>query len=107
LDQCPEVAEREQDPPQVGLVASILQAVLADQCARLQMAPNLVATSQDVKLVVRGRLQGNPRPTESLLTQGWRAQHILPALQAILDGRQNLRVADLTQPAPLAFQDAG
>jgi ribonuclease D len=106
-EEWPAATEREQDPYQVGLIAGVLQAVLGDLCVRLQVAPNLVANSLDIKLLVRGRLQGNPLPAESLLTQGWRARHILPALTAILDGRQSLRVADVTAEAPFAFQETG
>jgi ribonuclease D len=105
LEECPVVTGREQDPPQVGLVAGVLMAVLGDRCARLRLAPNLVATNQDVKLLVRARLSGGPPPAESVLTQGWRAQHILPVLQAVLEGRQSLRVADPSADAPFDFQD--
>jgi ribonuclease D len=106
LEQCPTMTEREQDPPQVGLVANILSAVLGDLCVRRQLAPNLVATGQDVKLLVRARLQGAPPPAESLLTQGWRGAHILPELLAVLEGRRSLRVADVAAEAPLAFEDS-
>jgi len=107
LEQCPAVTEREIDPPQVGLVANILTAVLGDLCLRRQLAPNLVAANHDVKLLVRARLQGNPPPAESLLTQGWRGTHILPELLAILEGRRSLRIADVNAEAPLAFEDKG
>jgi ribonuclease D len=106
LEECPSVAEREQDPPQVALVANVLMAVLGDLCSRLHLAPNLVAASQDIKLLVRRRLQGLPPPEESLLTQGWRGQAILPVLQAVLEGRRSLRIADLTVDSPFAFQEA-
>jgi ribonuclease D len=104
-EELPEVAEREQDPPQVGWVANVLMAVLGDLCSRLRLAPNLVASSQDVKFLIRNRLRGEPPPAESLLTQGWRSQHILPHLQAILDGRQALRIADPTRETPFAFHE--
>ncbi|HZU36773.1 MAG TPA: HRDC domain-containing protein [Gemmataceae bacterium] len=107
MAQCPPAAEREQDPPQVGLISSVLQAVLGDLCARLHLAPNLVATSQDIKLLVRARLQAaggdTPLPTESLLTQGWRGQHVLPELLAVLEGRRSVRIADVRQAAPFAY----
>jgi ribonuclease D len=106
LEQCPAVAEREQDPPQVSLVCNVLMAVLGDLCARLGMAANLVATSQDIKLLVRSHHQGRPLPAELVLTQGWRARHILPTLLAVLEGRQSLRVADLSREAPFAFKEA-
>jgi ribonuclease D len=107
LEECPSVAEREQDPPQVGLVTNVLQAVLGDLCARLRLAPNLVASNQDVKALVRSRLQGTELPAESLLTRGWRAGHVLPALRAVLEGRQSLRVADLASETPFTLEDAG
>jgi ribonuclease D len=105
LEQCPPVAEREMDPPQVGLVSNVLNAVLGDLCARRQLAANLVASNQDIKLLVRARLQGGPLPPESLLTRGWRAEYVLPELLAVLEGRRQLRVADLMAEAPFAFED--
>jgi ribonuclease D len=104
MDQWPPLAEREQDPPQVALVASLLMAVLGDLCARLRLAPNLVASGNDLKLLVRARLQDGPSPEASRLTQGWRAIHVLPDLQAVLEGRRLLRVADVGAEAPFAYQ---
>jgi ribonuclease D len=105
LEQCPPVAEREIDPPQVGFVTSVLSAVLGDLCARSRLAANLVASNQDLKLLVRARLQGTPPPAESLLTHGWRAEYVLPELLAVLEGRRQLRVADLKAEAPFAFEE--
>jgi ribonuclease D len=104
LEECPEPAEREQDPTQVQLVASVLNAVLGDVCARMRLAPNLVATTADVKLVVRARLGSQPLPAESLLTGGWRAAHILPELLAVLEGRRSVRVADVAAEAPFSYE---
>jgi ribonuclease D len=108
-EQCPAVAEREQDPPQVGLVSNVLLAVLGDLCARQQLAPNLVANSHDVKLLVRARLQtaggGDWLPHESLLTHGWRSRFVLPELLDVLEGRRSLRVADPAATAPFQFMD--
>jgi len=106
-EQWPRAAEREQDPPQVGLVANVLQAVLGDFCARHQLAPGLVATSSDVKLLVRARMQGSPPPAESLLTQGWRARHVLPELLAVLEGRRSLRIVNVRADSPFVVEDVG
>jgi len=110
LDQCPALAEREQDPPQVGLVSNVLLAVLGDLCARRQLAPNLVATNQDVKLLVRARMQtagaGDWLPHESLLTHGWRSGFVLPELLAVLEGRRSLRIADPAAEAPFELEDS-
>src|SRR5262249_28328917 len=83
----------------------VLQAVLGDYCARQELAPSLVATSSDVKLLVRARLQGAAPPAESLLTQGWRARHVLPELLAVLEGRRSLRIADVRAESPFDVDD--
>jgi ribonuclease D len=105
-DQCPRLAEREQDPPQVGMASAVLTAVLGDFCVRRRLASNLVAASHDVKLLVRARHASGPLPDESLLTHGWRAQYVLPHLLAVLEGRRSLRIADVAADAPFAFVDA-
>jgi ribonuclease D len=105
LDQCPRPAERELDPPQVTLVGNVLSAVLGDLCSRQKLAANLVASNQDVKALVRARLQEEDLPDDIPLTRGWRGQHILPELAAVLDGRRLLRIADVKSEAPFEFQD--
>jgi len=105
LDQCPALPEREQDPTQVTLVAGVLSAVLGDLCARQRLAANLVASNQDVKLLVRARLNQTELPEDSVLTRGWRAQHILPELLAVLEGRRLVRIADVRAEAPFAYRD--
>lgn len=103
-EDCPTPAERDIDPPQVGWVHNVMNAVLADFCAREHLASNLVASSTDVKLLVRAQLQGNPPPDESGLTHGWRAEFVLPHLLAVLEGRRSIRIADLRADAPLAYE---
>jgi ribonuclease D len=105
IEECPAVFGREQDPPQVTLVANVLASVLGDLCARRSLAPNLVANGNDVKSLVRSRLAGQPLPEESLLTAGWRKDHILPDLLAVLEGRRLVRIADVAADAPLAYTD--
>jgi len=97
--------ERDQDTPQIGWIAGVLNAALGDFCIRNQLAPNLVASSQDVKLLVRARTSGQSLPATSLLTQGWRARHVLPELLAILDGRRSLRIADVAGETPFALAE--
>jgi ribonuclease D len=103
-EQCPVLADREQDPPQVQWVAGVITAVLGDLCVRNHLAPNLVASNTDVKLLVRARLQRTPLPTESHLMHGWRQTNILPNLVAVLDGRQSLRIRNLNAGNPFDFQ---
>jgi ribonuclease D len=106
-DEWPTLQERDNDPPQVGLVNNLLMAVLGDLCARSSLTPGLVASSADVKLLVRARFQKAESPAESALTHGWRAKAILPALLAVLDGRQSVRVANVRAAAPFALTGEG
>jgi ribonuclease D len=105
IEECPVVSGREQDPSQVGLVVNVLSAVLGDVCARRGLAPNLIASTNDVKLLVRAHLADQPLPTESLLTAGWRRTHILPELLALLKGRRTLRIADVAAEAPFDYEE--
>ncbi len=102
-DQWPTLQERDNDPPQVGLVTNLLLAVLGDLCARQSLTQGLAATTTDVKLLVRARYQRGEPPPESALTRGWRARAILPDLLAVLDGRQSVRVANVRAAAPFAL----
>jgi ribonuclease D len=102
----PEPPDRDQDPPQVGFVTNVLTAVLGDFCARNRLAANLVASTADVKLLVRARREGGEPPARSLLTRGWRAEHVLPSLLDVLEGRRTVRVTDVTADAPFTLEDA-
>ncbi len=103
-EEWPDLPDREQDPTQVELVTSVLRAVLGDLCARGRLAPNLVANASDVKALVRARLAREGLP-ESQLTRGWRAEHVLPDLLAVLEGRRAMRVANVRAEAPFAYED--
>jgi ribonuclease D len=104
-EQCPQLAQREQDPPQQGLLVNLLAAHLAHLADEMELAANLVAPTQELKTLVRARIQGTAPPAHSLLLQGWRATHILPHLQAMLDGRISLRVGDIHKDVPFVFSE--
>jgi ribonuclease D len=104
LEQCPEATERDVDPPQLPLITNVLTAVLGDFSGRHQLAANLVANNQDVRQLVRSRIQGGPLPADSLLTQGWRGAFVVPHLLAVLEGRSSLRVADVKAETPFAVE---
>src|SRR5262249_23785144 len=76
-------------------------------CARQRLASNLVASTEDVRLLVRARLKGRELPEDSLLTRGWRREHILPYLESFLDGRRSLRITDVRAEAPFDCPPAG
>jgi ribonuclease D len=102
VEECPEVEARENDPANVVLLGNLLGVVLADLCARLRLAPNLVSSGADLKSVVRARVARQPLP-DVPLTRGWRYHAILAELLAVLDGTHTVRVARPTSSAPLQF----
>lgn len=102
----PEEAERDTDPHAVALVASLLNVVLADWCAREELTTPLVATSADVRRLVRAAAKGEPLPADCGLTAGWRKDHVLPVLTEVLEGRRALRVKSLAGEAPLEYGHA-
>src|SRR5262249_31052376 len=105
-EDLPVATDREQDPLPVTLTANVLSAVLGDLCAKMRLAQNLVANNSDVKALVRAKFVGTPPPEDSQLTHGWRREHILPELLALLDGQRVLRIADLTAAGPFDYGDA-
>jgi ribonuclease D len=106
-DQLPEAIHTLQDTPQTVLLANLLTAVLGDFCARRQLASNLVANNQELRTLVRSKLQNAPLPDDLLLNQGWRKTQVLPELLAVLEGRRTLRVADLAAEAPFEVKESG
>jgi len=104
-DEYPEAFERDNDPPQVTLVATMLGALLADLCIRKNVTPGIVSTSQDVKWLVRARYRGEPVPDESHLAHGWRKEHVLPELMDILEGRRGMRIGDMHQSSVIEYSD--
>ena len=78
-------------------------AALRELAIRRQIAPNLIAGNNDLKQLIRGKLQGAGLPANVLLGQGWRGQHILPELEAILAGEKRVRVADMKAEGPLDY----
>jgi ribonuclease D len=100
----PVATERENDMPHVGTLAALLGVVLAELCGRLRLAPNLVATSSDLKALVRARQPGGKPLPDTNLAHGWRASAIRPHLEAVLDGAAVLRVTDPASPNPVTVQ---
>lgn len=100
LEDCPTLAEKDLDLPQVGLLVSALGVVLAAWGSRNHVAPNLAAAVSDLKALVRSRLERNPISDRTLLGRGWRKQHLLPVLEAFLDGKTAMRVGDMSKSMP-------
>jgi ribonuclease D len=100
-DQWPTVREREHDSPQLALLTNLLSAVLANLCGQMQLAQSLVCGVSDLRGLVRSVMEDEPLPESSLLGNGWRGEHIRPALEAVLRGERKLRVARMHDESPL------
>jgi len=103
LPQCPEESEPDYDPPQVAILASVLNVVLADLCERQKLSTSLVCNQHDLKDMIRARQPGMSLPADSPFTTGWRSEVILPHLNRVLDGQLALRVSEPTASAPLEY----
>jgi ribonuclease D len=101
-EQYPEPEARDYDPPHVLMLGSFLGVVLADWCIRNRLAANLVASSSDLRALVRSRVEREELP-DIPLARGWRAAVVLPEMDAILSGRRAVRVENLRASAPLDF----
>jgi ribonuclease D len=98
--ECPEPESRDSDPPNVALMAGLLNVVLNDFCGRNRLASNLVASNSDLKAVARSRAYATELP-DVPLCRGWRARSVLPELLALLAGDTAIRVADPRAADPL------
>jgi ribonuclease D len=99
-EEWPAATPRDDDPPQFAWIVSLLHSVLCDMCERMELASTLVASNNDLKLLVRALANGEePRATLSL-ARGWRRQAIMPELIALLTGKRSLRIKSLTDASP-------
>lgn len=104
-EQLPELTPRDDDPMQVGLVSSMLNCFLGDLCARMELTQALVASANDVKVLVRSASQKQEMPESSPFASGWRSAAILPELQAMLEGRRSIRIDSLEREAPFLIEE--
>lgn len=101
----PRPIEREQDPPQLGVLLDLLKAVVAHLAYQMKLAQALICTVADLKALIRAELQGEALDLVATpLNEGWRRQHIRPVLEGFLRGQHALRISRPTHPAPLEFR---
>jgi ribonuclease D len=103
--QYPEIAERENDSPQISMIASLLNAILTDWCIKHHLTTSLVASSSDLKHLIRCQLDHIPLGNEFPLNRGWRRTHILPQLLGFLEGNRTIRIGNLRSEAPFVFEE--
>jgi ribonuclease D len=89
------------------VVGQLLGLALANRCAEINVARPLVATSADLRHLVRWHVFGEKDGAPPRLTQGWREEVCGELLEAVLDGKIAIRVADPESDHPLIFERDG
>ena len=86
------------------VLGQLLGIALANRCAEMEVAKPLVATSADLRHLVRWHVFQERTGPAPRVTEGWRAEVCGDLLSDVLDGRVALRVADPTSDHPLIFE---
>lgn len=105
VDALPEPMVKEDDPPQVGMLATFLGTLLQQLCVEWELAPGLAATVNDLKILIRSASRNEPLPESATLARGWRSRFILPVLRKLLEGQCQVRVAHLGSEQPFQFSE--
>ncbi len=87
-----------------AVLGQFLSLALTNRCFELNVARQLVATSADLRHLVRWHVDNDRRGGPPRLTDGWRAVVCGDLLTDVLDGRISVRVADPESDHPLAFE---
>jgi len=85
------------------VLGKLLGLALANRCAEMNVALQLVGTTSDLRQLVRSHMNELPDDERPGLTRGWRAELCGDLLTDVLDGNVAIRVADLHSEHPLAF----
>jgi ribonuclease D len=91
--------------PHLTVLTQFLSTALGNHCKSAEIAPNMVATTQDVRDWLayrfnRNNEQAKPPPT---LAAGWRASLLGSLMEDLLAGKVALRVADPWNQQPLTM----
>jgi len=95
--------ESDQDEQVIG---QLLGIALSNRCAELNIARSLVATTADLRHLVRWHLHREQDGFTPRLMRGWRADVCGRLLTDLLDGRISVRVAHPESDHPLVFESA-
>ncbi len=86
------------------VIGQLLGIALANRCAELNVAKGLVATSADLRHLVRWHVYNDRNGPPPRLTIGWRAEMCGDLLTDVLDGKILMRVSDPESDHPLTFE---
>lgn len=103
-DECPRPSSASPAPQRASL-CQFLAAALNAHCRQARLAPNLVATMQDVRALVADRLDKSTLDEDRpRLDTGWRRELVGALLDDVMAGRIAVHVSDPGAEHPLALQ---
>ncbi|HEV3146390.1 MAG TPA: HRDC domain-containing protein [Gemmataceae bacterium] len=104
-EELPALTPRDDDPPEMAWIVSVLHAVLCDWCQKNDLSPALAASNHELKTLIRSLARNEPLPAASPLAKGWRKQALLPELLPLLQGKRGLRIKSLEGQTPFEVRD--
>ena len=105
-EQLPEKlpSQRQDNSQDDHVIGKLLSLALANRCSELDVAMAIIATSSDLRELVRWFLTGSDAQKKPALLCGWRAEVCGELLLDMLEGKISLRVADPESDHPLVFE---
>ena len=88
----------------IPVLGTLFSAVLSTLCHQLQLAPQLVATTADVRDWIAWRLNLCNFETPPVLASGWRAGIIGKVFEELLTGEKGIYITNPTDDSPLEFK---
>ncbi len=99
--ECPPRIPRDQ-MPQLSVLGQFLFAALGSICRQVHLAPNLVATPNDIRELIVYR-SGAGKLAAPPLARGWRAEVVGRLFDDLLAGKLSVRITDPKSDHPLTF----
>lgn len=103
-NECPEKRQRRGHSAKMSVLGQFLFAALGSECRRVDLAPALVGTPNDIRALIAYRANPDDHARPPRLAQGWRAEIVGRLFDDLLDGKIAVRVADPLSDSPLAFE---
>jgi ribonuclease D len=95
---------RRDDPSQLNLLSQLLAVAANNLAAAHHVDPALLATTDDLRDLVRWRLGQVESKDGLLVLGGWRGEILGEPLRELLDGKRRIRVGDLQSESPLVLE---
>lgn len=100
----PRLPERVDDLAGGSMLIGIMTAVLAYACVHAKVSQGMVATTSDIKELVRWYLDGKPADDIPVLMESWRGDVCGTLMLDVLEGRKSLRITDPANEVPVTIE---